>query len=75
MVESLQERNFVLKQEVSDLIHSGFFFDYRNYLTLFATGLIIQFPLFAFVLEWAKSKGMPSFVVSLVTSMPFALLS
>ena len=62
---SLHERNFVLKQEVVNLWESGYFFDFRNYLTLIATMCLSAFPMCAFVLEWLAGKGLPRFIVSI----------
>lgn len=63
IIVSLHERNFVLKQEVVNLWESGYFFDFRNYLTLIATMCLSAFPLCAFVLEWLAGKGLPRFIL------------
>jgi hypothetical protein len=63
IIQNLHENNFVLKREVWGLWESGFFFDIRNYLSLFATCGLCGFSLFAFCLEWLAGKGLPGFIV------------
>lgn len=55
-----------MKQVVADLWDSGYFFDYRNYLTLIASLALLAYPVLAFFLEFLAGKGLPQLVLNLI---------
>ncbi len=52
-------------------MESGYFLDYRNYLTLLATISLLAFPAAGYILEKLKSRKLiPSTIVSVPNSSP-----
>ena len=64
IVTALHEQGFVLQHEARALWESGYFWDFQNYYTFFATLSLTGFPAAAYIIELLAGKGMPKLLVS-----------
>lgn len=57
IVDNLIEHNFVLADQIQYFWESGFLFDPKNYLSLVAGLTLLQFPMYAYIIEKLAGLG------------------
>lgn len=76
VVQSLIKRNFVLKDLIKETLFSGVLQNPENYQSFAVCLTLVQFPIYAWILEKMAAKGVPSLLVRpMIFAYLFSLLA